>query len=147
MRALTVTARRWMASSEGPSFPTLRRHGAGVRRLARIELDGALGHARLPGGAVRPCPHDGCALRVESRCATAISATSMCSMLAGGAAGEVAEAAATSTVSMSAPACGLPGPPLPSLMTGVAGIGYGLLRLAAPESVPWVLAMCPHARA
>ncbi len=38
--------------------------------------------------------------------------------------------------------CGLPrGVRLPSLMTGLAGIGYGLLRLAAPTTVPSVLTM------
>ncbi len=31
----------------------------------------------------------------------------------------------------------------PGLMNGLAGIGYGLLRLAAPERVPSVLAMDP----
>lgn len=31
----------------------------------------------------------------------------------------------------------------PSLMTGLAGIGYGLLRLAAPEQVPSVLLLAP----
>jgi type 2 lantibiotic biosynthesis protein LanM len=31
----------------------------------------------------------------------------------------------------------------PGLMTGIAGIGYGLLRLAAPERVPSVLALEP----
>jgi lantibiotic modifying enzyme len=31
----------------------------------------------------------------------------------------------------------------PSLMNGLAGIGYGLLRLAAPERVPSVLTMEP----
>jgi hypothetical protein len=37
-------------------------------------------------------------------------------------------------------ACGLPGRvESPGLMTGLAGIGYGLLRLAAPERVPSVL--------
>src|SRR6185312_2895237 len=36
--------------------------------------------------------------------------------------------------------CGLPGEvEVPGLMTGLAGIGYGLLRLAAPERVPSVL--------
>ena len=29
----------------------------------------------------------------------------------------------------------------PGLMTGLAGIGYGLLRLAAPERVPNVLGL------
>lgn len=33
----------------------------------------------------------------------------------------------------------------PGLMTGLAGIGYGLLRLAAPERIPSVLALAPPA--
>ena len=37
--------------------------------------------------------------------------------------------------------CGLPqGHETPGLMMGLAGIGYGLLRLAWPERVPSVLA-------
>jgi type 2 lantibiotic biosynthesis protein LanM len=40
--------------------------------------------------------------------------------------------------------CGLPGEvEVPGLMTGVAGIGYGLLRLASPERVPPVLLLAP----
>ncbi|WP_030242606.1 type 2 lanthipeptide synthetase LanM family protein [Streptomyces sp. NRRL S-350] len=40
--------------------------------------------------------------------------------------------------------CGLPhGVHSPSLMVGLAGIGHGLLRLAAPEQVPSVLALHP----
>jgi type 2 lantibiotic biosynthesis protein LanM len=40
--------------------------------------------------------------------------------------------------------CGLPsGVESPGLMTGLAGIGYGLLRLAAPERVPSVLTLAP----
>lgn len=42
--------------------------------------------------------------------------------------------------------CGLPGGmEAPSLMVGLAGIGYGLLRIAAPAAVPSVLAMQPPA--
>ncbi|MEV4313121.1 type 2 lanthipeptide synthetase LanM family protein [Actinocrispum sp. NPDC049592] len=38
------------------------------------------------------------------------------------------------------PLCGVPGEvPTPGLLTGLAGIGYGLLRLAAPQQVPSVL--------
>jgi type 2 lantibiotic biosynthesis protein LanM len=41
-------------------------------------------------------------------------------------------------------ACGLPGRvESPGLMTGLAGIGYGLLRLADPASVPSVLVLEP----
>jgi type 2 lantibiotic biosynthesis protein LanM len=40
--------------------------------------------------------------------------------------------------------CGVPlGVETPGLMTGLAGIGYGLLRLAAPELVPSVLVLEP----
>jgi len=31
----------------------------------------------------------------------------------------------------------------PGLMTGLAGVGYGMLRLAAPHTVPSVTALCP----
>ncbi|WP_018353404.1 type 2 lanthipeptide synthetase LanM [Longispora albida] len=42
--------------------------------------------------------------------------------------------------------CGVPnGLPSPGLMTGIAGIGYGLLRHAAPERVPSVLVLAPPA--
>lgn len=41
--------------------------------------------------------------------------------------------------------CGVPlGHPTPSLMVGLAGIGYGLLRAAAPERVPAVLLLAPE---
>jgi type 2 lantibiotic biosynthesis protein LanM len=40
--------------------------------------------------------------------------------------------------------CGLPlGVESPGLMTGLAGIGYGFLRLAAPDRVPAVLVLAP----
>ena len=40
--------------------------------------------------------------------------------------------------------CGVPGGvETPGLMTGLAGIGYGLLRIAAPERVPSLLALEP----
>jgi lantibiotic modifying enzyme len=34
----------------------------------------------------------------------------------------------------------------PGLMVGLAGIGYGLLRLACPEQVPSVLVLAPPAQ-
>lgn len=44
--------------------------------------------------------------------------------------------------------CGTPnGTETPGLMTGVAGIGYGLLRLAEPDRVPSVLTLAPRAPA
>ncbi len=45
------------------------------------------------------------------------------------------------------PRCGTPsGVQTPSLMTGLAGIGYGLLRLAAPERVPSILLAHTHGK-
>ncbi|MGM1058485.1 type 2 lanthipeptide synthetase LanM family protein [Saccharothrix sp. Mg75] len=44
------------------------------------------------------------------------------------------------------PACGVPGTTTtPGLLTGLAGIGYGLLRLAAPRRVPSILLLSPAA--
>jgi type 2 lantibiotic biosynthesis protein LanM len=44
--------------------------------------------------------------------------------------------------------CGVPlGVESPGLMTGLAGIGYGLLRLAAPSTIPPVLTLAPPLRA
>jgi type 2 lantibiotic biosynthesis protein LanM len=44
--------------------------------------------------------------------------------------------------------CGVPlGVESPALMNGLSGIGYGLLRLAEPESVPSVLSLDPPLRA
>ena len=40
--------------------------------------------------------------------------------------------------------CGTPlGVETPGLMTGLAGIGYGLLRVAEPQRVPAVLVLAP----
>jgi lantibiotic modifying enzyme len=40
--------------------------------------------------------------------------------------------------------CGIPRrAELPGLMTGIAGIGYGILRLAQPETVPSILILEP----
>jgi len=49
-------------------------------------------------------------------------------------------------VATSGPRCANPaGIESPGLMTGLAGIGYGLLRLAAPAIVPSVLTLAPPA--
>ncbi|WP_332888608.1 lanthionine synthetase LanC family protein, partial [Actinophytocola xanthii] len=43
------------------------------------------------------------------------------------------------------PLCGVPGAvSTPGLLTGLAGIGYGLLRLAAPRRVPSALLLQPN---
>lgn len=46
------------------------------------------------------------------------------------------------------PICGTPaGIETPGLMTGLAGIGHGLLRIAAPERIPPILLLAPSPRA
>lgn len=136
--------------SEGPSFPTLWCHGAGGAALTRIELDGAFGDARSReelAAALTTVVREGFGYNF-SLCHGDLGNLDVL-MLAGGAGEAAGEQAARTLDGLDERGwvCGLPGPPLPSLMTGVAGIGYGLLRLAAPESVPSVLAMRPHARA
>lgn len=53
--------------------------------------------------------------------------------------------AITAGIRQNGPLCGVPyGLETPGLMNGLAGIGYGLLRLAAPEQVPAVLLLQSH---
>ncbi|MEV5592150.1 lanthionine synthetase LanC family protein, partial [Nonomuraea pusilla] len=56
-------------------------------------------------------------------------------------------ARAVDSLDRDGPVCGTPGEiETPSLMTGLAGIGYGLLRLASPGTVPSVLLLEPPKR-
>ncbi|MFF3665999.1 type 2 lanthipeptide synthetase LanM family protein [Microtetraspora malaysiensis] len=56
-------------------------------------------------------------------------------------------ARAVDSLDRDGPVCGTPGEiETPSLMTGLAGIGYGLLRLASPGTVPSVLLFEPPKR-
>jgi type 2 lantibiotic biosynthesis protein LanM len=51
------------------------------------------------------------------------------------------------SIERSGPICGTPGSvATPGLMTGLAGIGHGLLRLAFPDRVPCVLLLSPPRR-
>jgi type 2 lantibiotic biosynthesis protein LanM len=57
---------------------------------------------------------------------------------------EAATAAVVSSIDANGPVCGVPlGVETPGLMTGLAGIGYELLRLAEPQTVPSVLVLAP----
>jgi type 2 lantibiotic biosynthesis protein LanM len=52
--------------------------------------------------------------------------------------------AAVAGIERDGPVCGTPGGVVtPGLMTGLAGIGHGLLRIAAPRQVPPVLLLAP----
>jgi type 2 lantibiotic biosynthesis protein LanM len=54
-------------------------------------------------------------------------------------------AAVLDDIALEGCSCGTPlGVETPGLMTGLAGIGYGLLRLAHPDFVPSVLVLEPH---
>ncbi|MFF1905404.1 type 2 lanthipeptide synthetase LanM family protein [Kitasatospora sp. NPDC058218] len=148
---------------DAPSYPALWCHGAAGIALARVELGPVepLG----AGGAVRALlpDADGELLRKERD--TALDTVlrygfglnfSLCHgdfgnleplLLAGGrwrAAGLRQAAATLDALDARGWVCGLPrGVHSPSLLVGLAGIGHGLLRLAAPEAVPAVLALRP----
>ncbi|MFJ9949455.1 type 2 lanthipeptide synthetase LanM family protein [Kitasatospora sp. NPDC091207] len=144
-----------------PSYPALWCHGAAGIALARVELGpgepaGSEGRSPLPDA-------DGGWLGEERD--TALDTVlrhgfggnfSLCHgdfgnleplLLAGGrwrAAGLRRAAATLDALDERGWVCGLPsGVHSPSLLVGLAGIGHGLLRLAAPEAVPSVLALRP----
>ncbi|NKQ57767.1 type 2 lantipeptide synthetase LanM [Amycolatopsis sp. K13G38] len=57
---------------------------------------------------------------------------------------EQATAVIVSSIEADGPATGVPlGIETPGFMTGLAGVGYGLLRLAEPDKVPCVLLLAP----
>ncbi|MGC0314362.1 type 2 lanthipeptide synthetase LanM family protein [Kitasatospora acidiphila] len=134
-------------SPDGPSYPVLWCHGAAGIGLARIELAGLL------------ADHDLLAKEREVALDTVVRHGfghnfSLCHgdlgnleplMLAGGRwreAGLRQAAATLDELDRRGWVCGLPhGVHSPSLMVGIAGIGHGLLRLAAPDRVPSVLAL------
>jgi type 2 lantibiotic biosynthesis protein LanM len=138
----------------GPAgFVTAWCHGAPGIGLARL---GTLGH--LDDGQVRA--EIGAALRTTLRCGFGAN-HSLCHGDLGnlelllqaaevlhephwrGEAGRVG-AAVLGGIAQGGWLCGVPGGvESPGLMTGLAGIGYGLLRLAAPECVPCVLLLEP----
>ncbi|MEV7777590.1 type 2 lanthipeptide synthetase LanM family protein [Kitasatospora sp. NPDC088351] len=142
---------------EAPSHPVLWCHGAAGIALARVELAGLL--TGLPDG-------EGEVLRKERD--TALDTVvrhgfglnfSLCHgdfgnleplLLAGGhwrAAGLRQAGATLDALDRRGWVCGLPhGVHSPSLLVGLAGIGHGLLRLAAPDTVPAVLALHPPVR-
>lgn len=135
----------------GPSYPVLWCHGAAGAALARVELSGLLdGHRAEPLRKGREA-----ALETVAGHGFGLN-FSLCHgdfgnleplLLAGGpwrAAGLRQAAATLDALDDRGWVCGLPhGVHSPSLMVGLAGIGYGLLRLAAPGLVPSVLALHP----
>ncbi|MFF2040342.1 type 2 lanthipeptide synthetase LanM [Kitasatospora sp. NPDC058170] len=138
----------------GPSFPVLWCHGAAGVALARVELSGLLDGRRaelLRKGretALETVAGHGFGLNF-SLCHGDLGNLEPL-LLAGGpwrGAGLRQAAATLDALDGRGWVCGLPrGVHSPSLMVGLAGIGYGLLRLAAPELVPSVLALHPPVR-
>ncbi|WTO33049.1 type 2 lanthipeptide synthetase LanM family protein [Streptomyces achromogenes] len=130
------------------SHPVLWCHGAAGIALARVELCAELDDARLRqerAVALATVARDGFGHNF-SLCHGDLGNLDPL-LLAGGAAADTAlrQAAVTlDALEARGWVCGMPsGVHSPSLMTGVAGIGYGLLRLAAPEAVPSLLALRP----
>ncbi|KJS62132.1 type 2 lanthipeptide synthetase LanM family protein [Streptomyces rubellomurinus] len=135
---------------DGPSHPALWCHGAAGVALARTELA-----ALLPEAADALLAERDTALATVLREGFGYN-SSLCHgdlgnldtlRLAGPAWREAADRqahAALAALDTRGWACGLPhGVRSPSLLVGVAGIGHGLLRLAAPGSTPSVLALQP----
>ncbi|MFJ9694764.1 type 2 lanthipeptide synthetase LanM family protein [Kitasatospora sp. NPDC101183] len=137
---------------DGPAYPALWCHGAAGIALARTELAALL-------------PSEAKALLAERDTAAATvlregfgSNSSLChgdlgnldTLLLSGPTWRhsalTRAAAALDTLDTRGFVCGLPhGAHSPSLMVGLAGIGHGLLRLAAPKSTPSVLGLQPPA--
>jgi len=134
-------------SPDGPSYPVLWCHGAAGIGLARIELAGLLADhdllAKEREAALDTVARQGFGLNF-SLCHGDLGNLEPL-MLAGGRwreAGLRQAAATLDALDRRGWVCGLPhGVHSPSLMVGIAGIGHGLLRLAAPDRVPSVLAL------
>jgi lantibiotic modifying enzyme len=134
---------------QGPSYPSLWCHGAGGVGMARLGLVEA-------GVLSRPEAADDLAATVTSVRRTGFGRDfSLCHGDFGNL--DLLLHAAPEEAWRHAPGildalddrgwvCGLPaGTRSPSLMVGVAGMGHGLLRLAAPDRVPSVPALRPPA--
>lgn len=140
---------RMDGSPDGPSHPVYWCHGAAGIALARIELCALLDDVtRLPeerATALATVVRDGFGGNF-SLCHGDLGNADVL-LLAGEAARDAAlrhAAVILDGLEERGWVCGMPrGVHSPSLMVGVAGIGFGLLRLAAPDRVPSVLALQP----
>jgi type 2 lantibiotic biosynthesis protein LanM len=138
------------ASPAGPVFRTAWCHGApgiGLSRAEAMQLDpgdpllvrdleAALAATRAQGFAANHCLCHGSLGNLELLLVAA----------RGRPTAEVRGIAASilGSVRAEGPICATPlGVEIPSLMTGIAGIGYAFLRLAAPHRVPSVLTLEP----
>ncbi|MFE6056391.1 type 2 lanthipeptide synthetase LanM family protein [Kitasatospora sp. NPDC056446] len=137
---------------DAPSFPVLWCHGASGIALARVELAGLLPDA--DGGELLRKERD-TALDTVRREGFGLN-FSLCHgdlgnlepLRLAGAPWQAQVRATLDGLDARGWVCGLPhGVHSPSLMVGLAGIGHGLLRLAAPDRVPSLLALHPPARA
>lgn len=116
---------------------------AGERPDVRAEIVAAVEGTLVRGfgGGHSLCHGDLGNLELLTAAARAIEERSWTGKAAGFAGAIVAD------IETNGPRCGVPeGLETPGLMTGLAGIGYGLLRLAAPAEVPSVLLLEPPVR-
>ncbi|MFH9350007.1 type 2 lanthipeptide synthetase LanM family protein [Kitasatospora sp. NPDC017646] len=148
-----ATAANWRDVREddgAPSFPALWCHGASGIALARTALAELLPEERELLLAERDTALD-TVLREGFGHNSSLCHGDLGNLeslhLAGGtwqAAARRQAHAALDTLDARGWACGLPhGVHSPSLMVGLAGIGHGLLRLAAPDTTPAVLVLEP----
>jgi len=108
------------------------------RRLS--DVDAALANARADGFGMSHCLCHGDTGALEL---FLVAASSLDQPELGAEAGRRA-AQVVRSIDTDGPICGVPfGTSTPSLMVGLAGIGYGLLRAAAPHRVPSVLLLQP----
>ncbi|MEU8920609.1 type 2 lanthipeptide synthetase LanM family protein [Kitasatospora sp. NPDC048545] len=131
---------------DGPSFPALWCHGASGVALARVELA-----ELLPDGAELLRKERDTALDTVRREGFGLN-FSLChgdlgnleTLHLAGVPWHARAHATMDALDTRGWVCGLPhGVHSPSLMVGLAGIGHGLLRLAAPARVPSLLALHP----
>ncbi|MQS11205.1 type 2 lantipeptide synthetase LanM [Streptomyces kaniharaensis] len=129
-----------------PSFPTLWCHGAAGIALARVELaellpDGDELLRKERDNALDTVLREGFGLNF-SLCHGDLG--NLEPLHLAGAPWHAQARATLDALDTRGWICGLPnGVHSPSLMVGLAGIGHGLLRLAAPETVPSLLALHP----
>lgn len=133
-------------SGREPGYPSLWCHGAGGIALARVELAGTVDGAERRAeraAALRATARSGFGVNF-SLCHGDLGNLDVLLLAEETRHGTAVHQAAATLDDLDARGwvCGLPhGMAAPSLMVGLAGIGYGLLRVAAPERVPSVLAM------
>ncbi|WP_436497765.1 type 2 lanthipeptide synthetase LanM family protein [Actinokineospora sp. HUAS TT18] len=133
-----------LAETPDPDLPAGWCHGLAGRLLARTALPEPIPDTEIADLAAAPVRLD------LSLCHGELGITEVLAAVADGPNSPAARAVrrrgglALDTLRRHGPRCGVPGGvPTPGLLTGLAGIGYAMLRLAAPAQVPSALLLRP----